>query len=34
MVIGAEYPLASIRRDRLQKARDELALLLDQQRSS
>jgi len=30
MVIGAEYPLAGHRRDRLQKARDELASLLDE----
>ena len=29
MVIGGEYPLAGLRRDRLQKARDELASLLD-----
>jgi hypothetical protein len=28
MVIGGEYPLAGIRRDRMQKARDQLALLL------
>jgi hypothetical protein len=28
MVIGGEYPLAGLRRDRLHKARDELALLL------
>jgi hypothetical protein len=28
MVIGGEYPLAGIRRDRLQKAREELASLL------
>jgi hypothetical protein len=28
MVIGGEYPVAGIRRDRLQKARDELATLL------
>jgi hypothetical protein len=28
MVIGGEYPLAGIRRDRLQKARDELAIVL------
>jgi hypothetical protein len=28
MVIGGEYPLAGLRRDRLQKARDELASLL------
>jgi hypothetical protein len=31
MVIGGEYPLAGIRRDRMQKARDELASLLDEQ---
>lgn len=31
MVVGGEYPLAGIRRERLQKARDELASLLDQQ---
>ena len=31
MVIGGEYPLAGLRRDRLQKARDELASLLDEQ---
>jgi hypothetical protein len=31
MVVGAEYPLAGIRRDRLQKARDELASMLDEQ---
>jgi hypothetical protein len=30
MVIGGEYPLAGLRRDRLQKARDELASLLNQ----
>jgi hypothetical protein len=30
MVIGGEYPLAGLRRDRLHKARDELASLLDQ----
>jgi hypothetical protein len=30
MVIGGEYPLAGLRRDRLQKARDELASLLDE----
>jgi hypothetical protein len=29
MVIGGEYPLAGLRRDRLQKARDELVTLLD-----
>jgi hypothetical protein len=29
MVIGGEYPLAGLRRDRLRKARDELASLLD-----
>jgi hypothetical protein len=28
MVIGAEYPLAGLRRDRLRKARDELASVL------
>jgi hypothetical protein len=28
MVIGGEYPLAGIRRDRLRKARDELATAL------
>jgi hypothetical protein len=28
MVIGGEYPLAGIRRDRMQKVRDELASLL------
>ena len=28
MVIGGEYPLAGLRRDRLHKARDELASLL------
>ena len=28
MIIGGEYPLAGLRRDRLQKARDELAMLL------
>lgn len=28
MGIGCEYPLAGLRRDRLQKARDELATLL------
>ncbi|MBV9374962.1 MAG: hypothetical protein JO320_07905 [Alphaproteobacteria bacterium] len=31
MVVGGEYPLAGIRRERLQKARDELASLLDGQ---
>ena len=31
MVIGGEYPLAGLRRDRLQKARDELASLLGDQ---
>jgi hypothetical protein len=31
MVIGGEYPLAGIRRDRVQKARNELASLLDEQ---
>ena len=31
MVIGGEYPLAGLRRDRLHKARDELASLLDEQ---
>ena len=31
MVIGGEYPLAGIRRDRMQKARNELASLLDEQ---
>ena len=30
MVIGGEYPLAGLRRDRLHKARDELASLLDE----
>jgi len=30
MVIGGEYPLAGLRRDRLRKARDELASLLDE----
>ena len=30
MVIGGEYPLAGLRRDRLQKARDELVTLLDE----
>jgi hypothetical protein len=30
MVIGGEYPLAGLRRDRLQKARNELASLLDE----
>lgn len=30
MVIGGEYPLAGPRRDRLHKARDELASLLDE----
>ena len=29
MVVGGEYPLAGTRRDRVQKARDELASLLD-----
>jgi hypothetical protein len=29
MVIGSEYPLAGIRRDRVQKARDELASLFE-----
>ncbi|MBV8936945.1 MAG: hypothetical protein JO095_14220 [Alphaproteobacteria bacterium] len=33
MVVGGEYPLAGIRRERLQKARDELASLLDGQAS-
>ena len=33
MVIGGEYPLAGLRRDRLQKARDELASLLNQYQS-
>ena len=31
MVIGGEYPLAGLRRDRMQKARDELATLLGAQ---
>jgi hypothetical protein len=30
MVIGGEYPLAGLRRDRLWKARHELASLLDE----
>jgi hypothetical protein len=30
MVIGGEYPLAGLRRDRILKARDELASLLDE----
>ena len=30
MVIGGEYPLAGNRRDRVRKARDELASLLDE----
>ena len=30
MVIGGEYPLAGLRRDRLQKARNELASLLNE----
>jgi hypothetical protein len=30
MVIGGEYPLAGLRRDRLHKARDELASLFDE----
>ncbi len=30
MVIGGEYPLAGLRRDRLLKARDELTSLLDE----
>jgi hypothetical protein len=29
MVIGGEYPLAGVRRDRVQKARDELASLFE-----
>jgi len=28
MIVGGEYPLAGIRRNRVQKARDELCLLL------
>lgn len=28
MVVGGEYPLAGLRRDRVRKARDELALLV------
>jgi hypothetical protein len=28
MVIGGEYPLAGLRRDRMQRARDELTTLL------
>ena len=31
MVVGGEYPLAGLRRDRMRKARDELASLLDDQ---
>jgi hypothetical protein len=31
MVIGGEYPLAGLRRDRMQRARDELATLLGAQ---
>jgi hypothetical protein len=31
MVIGGEYPLAGIRRNRMQEARDELASLLGDQ---
>jgi hypothetical protein len=30
MVIGGEYPLAGLRRDRLRKARDELVTLLEE----
>jgi hypothetical protein len=30
MVIGGEYPLAGVRRDRVQKARDELASLIEE----
>jgi hypothetical protein len=32
LVIGAEYPLEGVRRDRIQQARDQLASLLDDRR--
>ena len=34
MVVGGEYPLVGIRRDRVRKAGDELRSLLDAQRSN